>query len=444
MSNESKELGLETLLLHGGQEPDPTTGSRAVPIYQTSSYVFEDTHHAQQLFSLQQPGNIYTRIMNPTTDVFEKRIALLEGGLGALAVSSGMAAITLSILNLAGAGDEIVAATNLYGGTYNLFAVTLPKYGINVKFVDAQDPENFRTAITDKTKAVFAEIIGNPSLNVLDVEKVAAVAHDNGIPLIVDNTFATPYVCQPIKWGADIVVHSATKWIGGHGNSIGGVIVDGGKFDWNSSKFPGFIEPDPSYDGLRYAQDVGEAAYITKARVQLLRDFGSSLSPFNAFLLLQGLETLHLRIKEHNRNAQTIAEYLDGHASVEWVSHPSLESHPSHELAQKYLKDGFGSIVVFGIKGGREAGRTFIDHVELWSHLANVGDAKSLVIHPASTTHLQLRGEELKKTGVTEDLVRLSVGIETAADLIDDLDQALKKGTAAAQQKTVQEEAVRP
>ena len=438
MTNEFKEYGLETLLLHGGQEPDPATGSRAVPIYQTSSYVFQDTDHAQKLFSLQEPGNIYTRIMNPTTDVLEKRIALLEGGIGALAVSSGMAAITLAILNIASAGDEIVAAANLYGGTYNLFAVTLPKYGINVKFVDSQDPENFRKAINDKTKAVFAEIIGNPSLNVLDVEKVAHIAHESGIPLIVDNTFATPYVCQPIKWGADIVVHSATKWIGGHGTSIGGIIVDGGKFDWNNAKFPDFTEPDQSYQGIRYAQDVGPAAYITKARVQLLRDFGSCLSPFNAFLLLQGVETLHLRIKEHNCNAQEIAHYLDGHAAVEWVSHPSLETHPSHELAKKYFKNGFGAIVNFGIKGGRDAGRTFIDNVQLWSHLANVGDAKSLVIHPASTTHLQLDKEELKATGVTEDLIRLSVGIEGVQDLIDDLDRALFIG--AGEKKSVKDE----
>ncbi|WP_433746651.1 homocysteine synthase [Falsibacillus pallidus] len=432
MTDVKKEFGLETLLLHGGQEPDAVTGSRAVPIYQTSSYVFENTEHAQKLFSLQESGNIYTRIMNPTTDVLEKRIALLEGGIGALAVSSGMAAITFAILNIAGAGDEIVAATNLYGGTYNLFAVTLPRYGIKVKFVDSTDPENFHKAITEKTKAVFAEIIGNPSLNVLDVERVAEIAHEASIPLIVDNTFATPYVCQPIKWGADIVVHSATKWIGGHGNSIGGVIVDGGKFDWNHPKFPDFTEPDKSYHGIRYAQDVGPAAFITKARVQLLRDFGACLSPFNSFLLLQGLETLHLRIKEHNRNAEKIAQYLENHDAVAWVSHPSLETHPSHDLAKKYLKDGFGAIVNFGIKGGRDAGRTFIDNVHLWSHLANVGDAKSLVIHPASTTHLQLDGEELKSTGVTEDLIRLSVGIETVEDLIADLDQALLVGSGKA------------
>ncbi|RDI37912.1 homocysteine synthase [Falsibacillus pallidus] len=432
MTDVKKEFGLETLLLHGGQEPDAVTGSRAVPIYQTSSYVFESTEHAQKLFSLQESGNIYTRIMNPTTDVLEKRIALLEGGIGALAVSSGMAAITFAILNIAGAGDEIVAATNLYGGTYNLFAVTLPRYGIKVKFVDSTDPENFRSAITEKTKAVFAEIIGNPSLNVLDVERVAEIAHEASIPLIVDNTFATPYVCQPIKWGADIVVHSATKWIGGHGNSIGGVIVDGGKFDWNHPKFPDFIEPDKSYHGIRYAQDVGPAAYITKARVQLLRDFGACLSPFNSFLLLQGLETLHLRIKEHNRNAEKIAQYLEEHDAVAWVSHPSLETHQSHDLAKKYLKDGYGAIVNFGIKGGRDAGRTFIDNVQLWSHLANVGDAKSLVIHPASTTHLQLDAEELKSTGVTEDLIRLSVGIETVEDLIADLNQALLIGSGKA------------
>ncbi|WP_456273292.1 O-acetylhomoserine aminocarboxypropyltransferase/cysteine synthase family protein [Bacillus sp. AK031] len=421
----------ETLLLHGGQEPDPVTGSRAVPIYQTTSYVFNDTEHAQNLFSLSEAGNIYTRIGNPTVDVFEKRIALLEKGVAAVAVSSGMAAISLAILNLAGAGDEVVASSKLYGGTYNLFAVTLPRYGIKVKFVDSTDPENFRHAITENTKAVFAETIGNPSLNVLDIEKVADIAHSKGVPLIIDNTFPSPYGCQPIQYGADIVIHSATKWIGGHGTAIGGVIVDGGQFDWNSPRFPGFTEPDASYNGLQYV-DVGEAAYAVKLRVQLLRDFGACLSPHNAFLLLQGLETLHLRVPKHNSNALEIARYLENHPSVDWVSYPGLANHPANTLAEKYLEHGHGSIVNFGIKGGREAGRKLIDNITLWSHVANVGDAKSLIIHPASTTHQQLNSEDLKTTGVTEALIRLSIGLESVKDLTADLDQAIQKATAAA------------
>lgn len=419
----------ETLLLHGGQEPDPTTGSRAVPIYKTTSYAFKDTDHAQGLFALEQQGYIYTRIGNPTIDVLEQRIALLEGGTAAVALSSGMAAIAFSILNIARAGDEIVAAGNLYGGTFNLFANTLPRYGINVKFVDATDPENFKAAITPKTKALFAEIIGNPSLHVLDVEEVAKVAHENGIPLIVDNTFGTPYLSNPIKWGADIVVHSATKWIGGHGTTIGGVVVDGGQFDWNSDKFPDFKEPDVSYHGLRYGIDVPQAAFATKLRVQILRDFGASLSPDSAFLLLQGLETLHLRVPKHNENALKVAEFLQNHPAVAWVNHPGLEEHPSNERAIKYLKGGYGSIVNFGIKGGREAGRKVIDNIQLWSHVANVGDAKSLIIHPASTTHQQLSAEELKVTGVTEELIRLSVGLEAVEDITADLDQAIIKAT---------------
>ncbi|MFD1737695.1 O-acetylhomoserine aminocarboxypropyltransferase/cysteine synthase family protein [Bacillus salitolerans] len=422
MTNQAYEL--ETLLLHGGYSPDQTTGSRAVPIYQTSSYVFEDTDHASRLFSLEEPGNIYSRIGNPTVDVLEKRITLLEEGVGAVATSSGQAAITLAILNIAHAGDEIVAATNLYGGTYNLFSTTFPKYGIKVTFVDSSNPENFKKAITNKTKAVFAETIGNPSLQILDIEAVANIAHEAGIPLIVDNTFATPSLCKPLKWGADIVVHSATKWIGGHGNSIGGLIVDGGKFNWNSDKFPGFTDPDPSYNGLRYI-DIGEAAYIIKLRVQLLRDFGSCLSPFNAFLLLQGLETLQLRMEKHVKNAKEIAQYLVNHPSVDWVSYPGLKSHESFVLAKKYLIKGQGAVVVFGIKGGRDAGKKFIDSLELWSHLANVGDARSLVIHPASTTHSQLTSDQLIATGVTEELVRLSIGLESVRDLTNDLNQAL-------------------
>ncbi|TCT19993.1 O-acetylhomoserine sulfhydrylase [Melghiribacillus thermohalophilus] len=429
MTNFEGKYEKETLLLHGGQEPDPTTGARAVPIYQTTSYVFRDSDHAQKLFALQEQGNIYTRIMNPTVDVFEKRVALLEGGTNAVAFSSGMAAITMAILNVARAGDEIVAASDLYGGTYNLFAVTLPKYGINVKFVDPRDPENFRKAITPKTKAVFAETIGNPSLHILDIEQVATVAHANHIPLIIDNTFASPYGCQPIKWGADVVVHSATKWIGGHGTVIGGIVVDGGKFDWNHEKHTDFVEPDASYHGIRYAIDVPDQAFGTKLRVQLLRDIGACLSPENAFLLIQGLETLHLRIQKHNDNAKEIAEYLTRHASVDWVTYPGLKDHSSYHLAQKYLEHGAGSVVVFGIKGGREAGQKVIDYVTLWSHVANVGDAKSLIIHPASTTHQQLSDEDLKKTGVTEELIRLSVGLESTKDLIRDLDQAIQKAT---------------
>ncbi|MGP4040674.1 PLP-dependent aspartate aminotransferase family protein [Gracilibacillus sp. D59] len=425
----------ETIHLHGGQAPDPTTGSRAVPIYQSTSYVFHDTEHAERLFSLDEPGNIYSRIGNPTVDVFEKRMALLEDGVAAVATASGMSAITLSILNLASAGDEIVAGVNLYGGTYNLFNVTLPRYGINVKFVDPTDPENFKEAITDKTKAVYGEIIGNPGLQVLDVEEVSAIAHDAGIPLIIDNTFATPFGCKPITLGADIVVHSATKWIGGHGTSIGGIIVDGGRFNWNSEKYPAFTEPDPSYNGIRYAVDFGTLAFITKVRVQLLRDFGAALSPFNAFQLLQGLETLHIRIERHNQNALELAEYLNEHEAVEWVRYPGLESHPSHELAKRILNNGFGSIIVFGIKGGRDAGRDLINNVALWSHVANVGDAKSLIIHPASTTHQQLTKEELDNTGVTEELVRLSVGIESVRDIRNDLDQALVKATGIGEEK---------
>jgi O-acetylhomoserine (thiol)-lyase len=429
MTKQYETYDVETILLHGGQSPDPTTGSRAVPIYQTTSYVFHNTEHAQSLFSLDEPGNIYSRIGNPTVDVLEKRIALLEDGVAAVATSSGMAAIALSIMNIAEAGDEIVAATNLYGGTYNLFAVTLPKYGIKVHFVDPKDPENFRKAITPKTKALYGEIIGNPSLHVLDIEAVAEIAHENGIPLIIDNTFATPYLCKPIQWGADIVVHSATKWIGGHGTAIGGLVIDGGRFNWNNGKFPGFTEPDPSYNGIRYANDFGTLAFSTKLRVQLLRDFGSCLSPQNAFLLLQGLETLHLRMEKHTENALKVAQFLKNHPAVEWVSYPGLEDHPAHELAKKYLRNGFGSIVNFGIKGGRETGKKVIDHVALWSHVANVGDAKSLIIHPASTTHQQLNAEDLKKNGVSEELIRLSVGLESVRDLTNDLDQAFYQAT---------------
>lgn len=422
----------ETVLLHGGQQPDSVTGSRAVPIHRTTSYVFRDTEHAQNLFALQEAGNIYTRITNPTVAVFEERVAQIEGGSAAVGLSSGMAAIAFSILNIAGAGDEIVAASNLYGGTYNLFAVTLPRYGVTVKFVDASDPKNFEAAITDKTKALFAETIGNPSLQVLDVEAVAKVAHDNGIPLLVDNTFPSPYGSNPIEFGADVVIHSATKWIGGHGTTIGGVAVDAGKFDWTQGKFPGFTEPDESYHGLRYGIDTAGAAFATKLRVQLLRDFGPCLAPDSAFNLLQGLETLHLRVPRHNENAQKVAAFLKEHPAVDWVTYTGLEEHPTYELAQKHLKHGYGSIIVFGIKGGRDAGRKVIDNVEIWSHVANVGDAKSLIIHPASTTHQQLSAEDLKSSGVTEELIRLSVGLESADDIIADLKQAIEKAVEKA------------
>jgi O-acetylhomoserine (thiol)-lyase len=417
----------ETISVHGGQVADPTTNARAVPIYQTTSYVFDDTQHAADLFALKEFGNIYTRIMNPTTDILEKRVAELEGGVGALATSSGQAAITYSILNIARAGDEIVASSSLYGGTYNLFRHTLPKLGIQVHFVDQTDPDNFRSAITDKTKAVFAEIIGNPQLDVLDVEAVANIAHEAGVPLIIDNTFATPYLSRPFDFGADIIVHSATKFIGGHGTSIGGIIVDSGKFDWTNGKFPDLTEPDPSYHGVSYTKALGSLAYIIKARVQLLRDTGAAISPFNAFLLLQGLETLHLRMERHSENALRVAKFLQEHESVAWVNHPGLENHPSYEKSQKYLSKGQGAIFTFGIKGGVEAGKKFIENVSLFSHLANVGDAKSLVIHPASTTHQQLTEEEQKAAGVSPELIRLSVGIEAIDDILEDLEQALAK-----------------
>ncbi|MGG7620077.1 O-acetylhomoserine aminocarboxypropyltransferase/cysteine synthase family protein [Bacillus coreaensis] len=426
---EQKKYRLETLGVHGGLSPDPTTGARAVPIYQNNAYQFKSTEHAANLFALAEPGYIYTRIHNPTTTVFEERVALLEGGVGALAVSSGMAAITLAILNLAEAGDEIVAASNLYGGTYNLFAITLPKYGINVKFVDSTNPENFKQAITEKTKAIFAETIGNPSLRILDFENVAKIAHEAGIPLVIDNTFATPYLCRPIEHGADIVIHSATKWLLGNGTTLGGIIVDGGKFDWNSAKFPGFTTPDASYHDIVYSEAIGAAAYIVKARVQLLRDLGPALSPQNAFQFTLGLETLHVRMKEHVANTKKIVEYLEAHPAVNWVMYPGNEKHPDYELAKKYLPKGAGSVVVFGIDGGREAGATFINSLKLWAHVANVGDAKSLVIHPASTTHQQLDTEGLKAAGVPEDLIRLSIGIENVEDLVEDLEQAITLAT---------------
>jgi len=424
--SEERKLGLETLAIHAGQEIDPATMARALPIYQTTSYGFRDTEHAANLFSLKELGNIYTRLMNPTTDVFEKRVAALEGGPAALATASGQAAITFAILNIAGAGDEIVSATSLYGGTYNLFSVTLPKIGIKVKFVDPVDPENFRAAITDKTKALYAETIGNPRGDVLDIEAVAKIAHEHGIPLIVDNTIPTPYLLRPIEHGADIVIHSATKFIGGHGTSIGGVIVDGGKFDWKASgKFPGLTEPDPSYHGVVYTDAVGPIAYAIKARVQLMRDIGAAISPFNSFLLVQGLETLHLRMERHSQNALKVAQFLESHSAVANVNYAGLPSHPSYKLAQKYLPKGQGAILTFEVKGGVEAGKKLINSVKLFSHLANIGDSKSLIIHPASTTHSQLTGDELLSTGVTPGMVRLSVGTENIDDILYDLDQAL-------------------
>lgn len=432
----------ETVSLHAGQQPDPATGARAVPIYETTAYVFRDTEHAQNLFGLSESGYIYSRLTNPTVGAFEDRIAELEDGVGAVAVGSGMAAITLAILNIAGTGDEVIADSNLYGGTYNLFLNTLPKYGITFKLVDGTDPENFRAAITDKTKAIFGETITNPSLNVFDIEAVAEIAHENGIPLIIDNTFATPFSTKPISWGADIVVHSATKWIGGHGTTMGGVIIDGGRFNWDNERFPGFTEPDESYNGLKFV-DVGPAAYATKLRVQLLRDIGASLSPKSAFSFLLGLETLQVRMDRHLQNTKEVVAYLLDHPAVEWVNYPGLEDHPSNKLAKKYLNRGAGSIVTFGIKGGREAGRKLIDNIELWSHVANVGDAKSLIIHPASTTQQQLSAEDLKKNGTTEGMVRLSVGLETPKDIIADLDQAISKATGEATRlKTTDEDAV--
>jgi O-acetylhomoserine (thiol)-lyase len=433
------ERGFETLALHAGQEtPDPTTGSRAVPIYQTSSYVFKSTDHAANLFALKEFGNIYTRMMNPTNDVFERRVAALEGGTGALAVASGQAAETFALLAITQVGDEIVSANNLYGGTYQLFHYTFPKLGREVRFVDSTKTEAFREAITKKTRAIYAETIGNPKLDVPDFETIAKIAHEAGVPFVVDNTVGIGLV-RPIDFGVDIVVLSATKYIGGHGTSIGGVIVDSGKFNWGKGKFPEFTQPDPSYHGLKFWETfgnfpgLGNVAFIIKVRVQLLRDLGAPLSPFNAFLFLQGLETLPLRVKKHSENALKIAQFLKKHPSVTWVNYPGLQDHPSHPLAVKYLK-GFGGIVGFGIKGGLEAGKRFINSVKLLSHLANIGDAKSLVIHPASTTHQQLTREEQEKTGVTEDYIRLSIGLEDIEDIKEDIDQALKQAVRSQKQ----------
>lgn len=427
MSDDIRFTGFETLALHAGQQPDPATGARAVPIYQTTSYQFKDTDHAARLFGLQEFGNIYTRIMNPTTDVLEQRIAALEGGVGALALASGQAAETLGILNVAGAGDNIVSSSDLYGGTYNLFRHTLPKLGITTRFVDARDHEGFRKAIDDRTKLVFLELVGNPRLDIVDLQTIANIAHERGVAVMVDSTTATPYLCRPFEWGADIVIHSATKYLGGHGTSIAGLLVDSGKFDWTNGRYPEFTTPDPSYHGLVYTQAFGNLAYILKVRVQLLRDIGACLSPFNSFLLLQGIETLGLRMERHSQNALAVAQFLKEHSKVEWVLYPGLPEHPSYALAQKYMPKGQSGILGFGIKGGRAAGAKFINSLRLFSHLANIGDAKSLAIHPASTTHSQLTPDEQRLTGVTDDFVRLSVGIETIDDIIADLDQALAK-----------------
>lgn len=421
----TRSYGFTTRQLHAGQQPDPATGARAVPIYQTTSYVFKDTDHAARLFALQENGNIYTRIMNPTSDVFEQRAADLEGGVGALAASSGHAAQTMAILTLCGAGDHIVSASTLYGGTYNQFVYTFPRLGIEVTLVDPSDPENFRRALRPNTKLIWGETLGNPGINVFPFEEVAEIARQHRIPLAIDNTFATPYLCRPFEWGANIVIHSTTKFIGGHGTTIGGIIVDGGNFDWaESGRFPNFTQPDDSYHGLVYA-DLGAPAFILKARVQILRDIGACQAPINSWLFLQGLETLSLRMERHVHNAQKVAEFLEGHPRVRWVTYPGLPSHTDYAAAQKYLPRGAGAILGFGIQGGLEAGRSFIDRLQLFSHLANVGDAKSLAIHPASTTHSQLSPEQQSSAGVTPDFIRLSIGIEDLDDLLWDLDQAL-------------------
>ncbi len=422
-----REFGIETLCLHAGQIPDPATGARAVPIYQTASYVFNDADHAASLFNLQTFGNTYTRLINPTTAVFEERMAALENGRAALALCSGMAAQATALLTLLEQGDELVSARTLYGGTFTQFDVTFRKMGIDTHFVDSDDPENFRKAITPKTKALFAEIIGNPLNNVLDIEAVSAIAHDAGIPLIIDSTFASPYLCRPMDFGADIVVHSATKYIGGHGTTLGGVIIESGKFDWGNGNFPGMVEPSVGYHGIRFYETFGDFGYTMKARCEYLRTMGPAASPFNSFLLLQGLETLHVRMDRHVENAIAVAQYLQNHPGVSWVKYPGLEDNQYYSLAQKYLPKGAGSIMSFGIKGGQEAGTKFIEGVQFLSHLANVGDAKTLVIHPASTTHRQLSEEQQITAGITSDMIRISVGLETLDDILWDLDQALQK-----------------
>ncbi|GFE60988.1 homocysteine synthase [Geobacter sp. AOG2] len=423
---ENRTPALETLALHAGHSPDSATLSRAVPIYQTSSYVFKNSEHAANLFGLKEPGNIYTRLMNPTTDVLEQRLAAMDGGVGALAVASGQAAITYAVLNITRAGQNIISTNYLYGGTYNLFHYTLPKLGITVKFVDSSDPENVRRAIDENTRLVYTESVGNPKNNVDDFEAIGTIAHEAGIPFIVDNTVTTPFLFKPFEHGADIVVYSLTKFIGGHGTSIGGAVVDGGKFPWDNGRFPEFTEPDPSYHGLKYWEALGNLSYILKMRVTLLRDMGACLSPFNAFQFLQGLETLHVRMPRHVENARAVAAWLEQSPLVAWVNYPGLASHKDHSRALKYLPKGEGAIIGFGIKGGMEAGKKFIDNVKLLSHLANIGDAKSLVIHPASTTHQQLSEEEQVASGVTADFIRLSIGLENIDDIIADIQQALE------------------
>jgi O-acetylhomoserine (thiol)-lyase len=420
-----RALGFATRSLHAGQKPDPATGARAVPIYQTTSFVFENSDHAAALFGLQQFGNIYTRIMNPTTAVFEERIAALEGGVAALGVASGQAAQFLALTSLMQTGDHMVASATLYGGTYTQFAVSFHRMGIETTFVEPDDPENFRKAIRPNTRVIYGETIANPRMNILDIEKVAAIAHEHNLPLVIDNTLASPYLCRPIEHGADIVVHSATKFLGGHGNSIGGVIVDSGKFDWKKGHFPQINDPSPGYHGMRFSEVFGPIAFIIKARVDGLRDFGPSLSPFNAFLFIQGIETLGLRMMQHSRNALAVAEWLEKDRRVTWVKYPGLASSPYKAIAGRYLPQGCGAVLTFGIRGGREAGKTFVDRLKLLSHLANIGDVRSLVIHPASTTHQQLSDAEQEAAGITPDLVRLSVGIEDLDDIIWDIDQAM-------------------
>jgi O-acetylhomoserine (thiol)-lyase len=425
-------MKLETLCLHAGQQPEPTTRSRAVPVYRTSSYLFHNTAHAADLFALKEMGNIYTRIMNPTQDVLEKRVAALEGGAAALALASGTSAIFYSIINLCQAGDQIVSAGNLYGGTYTMFDNILPQFGIQVRFVDSRDPEDFAKAVTPRTKLLFCETIGNPALDVADLERIARIAHAEGVPLVVDSTFTTPYLLRPLDHGADIVVHSLTKWLGGHGTGIGGIVVDSGKFDWTSGRFPLLSEPDPSYHGIRYAFDLGDlcpVAYILRMRLVPLRNLGACISPDNAWLFLQGIETLPLRMQRHSENALAVARHLKEHARVEWVRYPGLKDDPSHKVASRYLNKGFGAMVVFGIKGGRTAGAGFIDNLKLFSHLANVGDAKSLAIHPATTTHSQLHEEQQRQGGITPELIRLSIGLEHIDDILSDVDQALARST---------------
>jgi O-acetylhomoserine (thiol)-lyase len=422
-----REFGFGTLCLHAGQIPDAATGSRAVPIYQTSSYVFDSADHAASLFNLQTFGNVYSRLSNPTTAVFEERVAALEGGRAALATASGQAAQMTALLTLLDQGDEIVSASTLYGGTYSQFDVTFRKFGIGTTFVDPDDPENFRRAITPRTKVLYAETAGNPRINVLDIEAVAAIARDAGIPLVIDNTFASPYLCQPLRWGADIVVHSATKFIGGHGTTLGGVMVESGRFPWDNGRFPCMTEPSAGYHGVRFFETFGDFGYSMKARMEILRTLGPTLSPFNAFLLLQGLETLHVRMDRHVANALAVAQFLEAHPQVGWVNYPGLPSNRYHDLARKYMPRGAGAIMTFGIRGGREAGVQFIEGAQFLSHLANVGDAKTLIIHPASTTHRQLSDEDQLRAGVSPDMIRLSVGIEDLDDILWDIDQALSK-----------------